>query len=267
MGQTDPNRRFMIAGTSLGQVNDIAITDLFSTKPPPNGTIFDLMNAHGISWKDYFVDLPTSTGMFPTVAEHNPLNLAPIAEFLVDCAAGTLPSVSFVDPDGWQASEENPQDIQTGELFSELIINAVMGGAAWNKTLLLLTWDEHGGYYDHVPPVPMAAPDNIAPNVPDADAFGDAFTWSGFRVPGIVVSPWAKKDYVSHVVHDHTSFLRLIETKWNLPALTARDANASNLLDCVDFSQPAFATPPTLAAAALPTDEVGCYVQDPTLPV
>jgi phospholipase C len=68
-------------------------------------------------------------------------------------------------------------------------------------------------------------------------------------------------------VHDHTSFLRLIETKWNLPALTARDANASNLLDCVDFTQPSFEAPPDLASATLPTGEVSCYLQDPTLPV
>jgi phospholipase C len=267
MGQTDPNRRFMIAATSVGEVNDTSVSGLLGTPPTPNGTIFDLLNAHGIGWKDYFVDLPTSTGLFPTVAENNVDKLAPIAEFFTDCALGTLPAVSYVDPDGWLASEENPQDIQTGELFASLVIDAVLRGAAWDKTLLLLTWDEHGGYYDHVPPVPMVAPDAIGPAVPAGQTFGDAFTWSGFRVPAMVVSPWARADYVSHVVHDHTSFLRLIETKWNLPALTARDANASTLLDCVDFSRPAFADPPTLAAAALPTGAVSCYAADPTSPV
>jgi phospholipase C len=97
--------------------------------------------------------------------------------------------------------------------------------------------------------------------------YGAPFSWSGFRVPAVVISPYAKKDYVSHVVHDHTSFLRLIETKWNLPALTARDANASNLLDSIDFTRPAFAVPPTLAPATLPTGEVSCYLADPTSPV
>ncbi len=267
MGQTDPNRRFMVAATSVGEVNDTSLGGILTTPSPPNGTIFDLLNAHHITWKDYFVDLPTSTGLFPQVAVRNPLNLASIAQFLLDAELGTLPSVSFVDPDGWQGSEENPQDIQTGELFSSLVINAVLHGRAWDKTLMLFTYDEHGGYYDHVPPVPMAPPDDIKPNVPDDETYGDMFSWSGFRVPGIVISPWSRPDYVSHVVHDHTSFLRLIETKWNLPALTARDANASTLLDCVDFTTPAFAEPPELAAATVPTGELSCYLQDPTPPV
>jgi phospholipase C len=267
MGQTDPNRRFMIAGTANGEVNDSSLGDVLSTPSPAGGTIFDLLSANHISWKDYFVDLPTSAGLYSEVAKKYPLHLASIAEFFVDAAAGTLPSVSYVDPDGWQGSEENPQDIQTGELFSELVINAVMHGAAWDKTLLLFTYDEHGGYYDHVPPVPMVPPDSVKPNAPNGETFGDLYTWSGFRVPGIVVSPWSKQDYVSHVPYDHTSFLRLVETKWNLPALTNRDANANNLLDCVDFSRPAFAEPPTLTAAALPTDEVGCYLSDPTSPL
>jgi phospholipase C len=267
MGQTDPNRRFMVAGTSLGEVNDISITGLFSTPRPPNGTIFDLLNRHGISWKDYFVDLPTSTGLFPYVAEQNSDKLAPIAEFLSDCALGTLPEVSYVDPDGWQGSEENPQDIDTGEFFSSLIINAVLNSPSWPNILLLFTYDEHGGYYDHVPPVPMTPPDNVTPQVTASESFGDHFDWSGFRVPAVIVSPWAKKNYVSHVIHDHTSFLRLIETKWNLPALTARDANASNLLDSVDFSRRAFATPPVLAPAPAPVGLPACYLEDPTLPI
>ncbi len=268
MGQTDPNRKFMIAGTANGQVNDSgSLGEILNTPSPAGGTIFDLLTEHGISWKDYFVTLPTSTGLYPSVLKNHPLNLASIGEFLVDAAAGTLPSVSYVDPDGWQGSEENPQDIQTGELFSELVIQAVMHGAAWDKTLLLFTYDEHGGYYDHVPPVPMVPPDNVKPAAPNGETFGDLYTWSGFRVPAMVISPWSKADYVSHVNYDHTSFLRLIETKWNLPALTNRDANANTLLDCVDFSRPSFEEPPTLAAATLPTGEVSCYVQDPTSPL
>jgi len=266
MGQTDPNRKFMIGATSAGQVDDSGgLVGIIETPSPPTGTIFDLLSENRITWKDYFVDTPTSAGLYPDVAKRHPLNLAPIAEFFVDAAAGTLPSVSYVDPDGWQGAEENPQDIQTGEFFSQLVINAVLNGAAWDKTLMLFTYDEHGGYYDHVPPVPMVPPDGISPAV--VDDFGDRFSWSGFRVPAVVISPWSKADYVSHVVYDHTSFLRLIETKWNLPALTARDANANNLLDCVDFRRPAFATPPKLAPAPLPTGEPSCYLRDPTSPV
>jgi phospholipase C len=268
MGQTDPNRKFMIAGTANGQVNDVSgLGGILSTPSPATGTIFDLLSEHGISWKDYFVDTPTSASLYPEVAKKYPLNLAPIAEFLVDCAAGTLPAVSYVDPDGWQGSEENPQDIQTGEFFSQLVIQAVLHGAAWDKTLMLFTYDEHGGYYDHVPPVPMVAPDNVPPQAPKGQTFGDLYTWSGFRVPAIVISPWSKPDYVSHVAYDHTSFLRLVETKWNLPALTNRDANANNLLDCVDLSRPAFEAPPGLSAAALPLGEPSCYLANPTSPL
>ena len=265
MGQTDPNRKFMLAATSLGQVNDSSFQGIITQPPPPNGTIFDRLNACGISWKDYFVDTPTSAGLFPTVGESNPEKCAPVSEFFADCAAGSLPSVSYVDPDGWQASEENPQDIDTGEYFSYRVISAVLGSPAWSKTMLLLTWDEHGGYYDHVPPARMVPPDGLKPDT--SESFGDHFNWSGFRVPAIVVSPWSRRNYVSHVVHDHTSFLKLIETKWNLPALTHRDANASNLLDSLDFTKPSFVEPPTLAAAPIPTDAPGCYASDPTSPV
>jgi phospholipase C len=111
-------------------------------------------------------------------------------------------------------------------------------------------YDEHGGYYDHVPPQRAVRPDGIEPNVPDDELDGDLYSWTGFRVPAVVVSPWSRKDYVSHVAHDHTSILKLLETKWNLPALSHRDANASNLLDCLDLTarRPPFLTPPTLSA-------------------
>jgi phospholipase C len=265
MAQTYPNRRFLLAGTALGQVGD-PFPNLVTPQTPPNGTIFDLLTAHGISWKDYFADLPT-TGLFPKTVYANPGKVVPVADFFVDAAAGTLPSVSLVDPESWQGSEENPQDIHTGEYYASLVINAVLASPVWSKTLLVFTYDEHGGYYDHVPPVRMARPDAVPPGVAPGDTYGDLYSWSGFRVPAVIVSPWAKRNYVSHVVHDHTSILRLIETKWNLPALTARDANASNLLDSLDFRRPSFEVPPALAAAPAPTGAVSCYAQKPSSPV
>ena len=120
----------------------------------------------------------------------------------------------------------------------------MMHSPNWPKTVLVLCYDEHGGYYDHVPPPPAVAPDDIKPILkvhPDdhldglpAELPGD-YTRYGFRVPAVVVSPFAKKNYVSHVVHDHTSILSLVEHKWNLPALTNRDGAADNLLDCLDL--------------------------------
>jgi phospholipase C len=96
-------------------------------------------------------------------------------------------------------------------------------------------------------------PDDVAPRLGPADAPG-GYDRYGFRVPAVIVSPYARKDYVSHVVHDHTSILKLMETKFNLPALTARDAQADALLDCLDLSSPpAFATAPVLPAPRNPS--------------
>ena len=265
MAQTYPNRRFLLAATALGQVGD-PFPNVVSPQTPPNGTIFEMLSAHGISWKDYFVDLPT-TGLFPSTVYSHPGQVVPVADFFVDAAAGTLPSVSLVDPESWQGSEENPQDIHTGEYYASLIINAVLDSPVWDRTVLVLTYDEHGGYYDHVAPPRAVRPDSIRPEVPASRTYGDLYSYYGFRVPTVIVSPWARRNYVSHVVHDHTSILKLIETKWNLPALTYRDANASNLLDSLDFRHRAFAEPPKLAPAPLPTGAVPCYLQHPSSPL
>ena len=136
-----------------------------------------------------------------------------------------------------------------------------MAGPGWPKTVLIWVYDEHGGYYDHVPPPRAIPPDDIPPEITPADRPG-GYDRYGFRVPAVIVSPFARRNYVSHRVHDHTSFLKLVETKWNLPALTYRDANASNLLDSLDFRRPpAFLEPPLLPAPGIaPT---GCIEGDP----
>jgi len=134
------------------------------------------------------------------------------------------------------------------------VINAVMAGPAWDRTLLIWTFDEHGGYYDHVPPPPAVPPDDIPPAVPAGQSAYDGFARYGFRVPCAIVSPWARPRYVSHRTFDHASICKLVETKWNLPAMTYRDANAANMLDMIDLRRPAFRTPPPLAAPLLDTD-------------
>ncbi len=245
LAQTYPNRRFLMAGTAYGRVDDSP--DGFKDPPPANGTIFDRLDAYGIEWKNYYSSLP-STLIIPSIRDKKPGALVPIAEFYTDAAAGRLPAFSIVDPDFEHTSEENPQNILLGEAFSAGVINAVMQGPGWAKTLLIWCYDEGGGYYDHVPPPVAIKPDNIAPKLlPGQQAGG--FDRYGFRVPCVVVSARARPDYVSHLVHDHTSVLKLVETKWNLPALTYRDANASNLLDTIDLkATPAFLEPPTLPA-------------------
>jgi phospholipase C len=265
--QTFPNRRFLMAGTAYGDIS----TDLASLgdPPPPNGTIFDRLHAYGISWTNYFTDLP-QTAIIPSIVKKYPTNLKQIAKFYEDCAAGTLPSVSFVDPEfgvlsqvgsllarvpGLEAigarletvggDEEDPQDMAYGENWAYRIVNAVLRSPAWPRTLLIYTYDEHGGYYDHVPPPAAIAPDSIPPELGPEDVPG-GYDIYGPRVPAIVASPYAKPSAVTNVVHDHTSALATIEAKWNLPALTYRDANARTVEDFLDLSAPALLEPPAL---------------------
>jgi phospholipase C len=257
MAQTFPNRRFLISGTALGIVEDSLPSTL-----PPRGVIFQELSKHGISWRDYHATLPT-LAMYLPLAQEPALqaHLFEVDRFFADARNGTLPAFSLVDPNFDEDSEENPQDIQYGEVLLSQVVNALMASPVWEKSVLIWTYDEHGGYFDHVAPPPAVTPDGVAPEItvpPDQPGGYDRY---GFRVPMGMVSPYAKPDYVSHVVSDHTSILKLVETKWNLPALTRRDANASNLLDMIDLkAPPAFRHPPALPAPANPSLRAGCTV-------
>jgi phospholipase C len=124
-----------------------------------------------------------------------------------------------------------------GELWAHRVVEAVLQSPKWSRTLLIYTYDEHGGYYDHVPPPPAIPPDDIAPQLASGDPPG-GYDIYGPRVPAIVVSPYSKAKGVTNVVHDHTSVLATIEAKWNLPALTARDANAPTVMDFLSLEDP-----------------------------
>jgi hypothetical protein len=158
-----------------------------------------------------------------------------LSQFFVDAAAGTLPQFSFLDENGNNQSMENPQNTIIGETLLFDIVEAWGKSPQWNSTLLFINFDEHGGYYDHVYPPRALAPDDIAPVVPAGELEYEGFTRYGFRVPNIVVSPWAKKNHISHILYDHTSFLAFLQYKWNLPSLTRRDSNANNMLDFIDL--------------------------------
>jgi phospholipase C len=280
LAQTDPNRRFLIAATSSGMTDDIGgspgnlIPDA-SLPAPPNGTIFERLSLAGISWADYNTAFPTGTTMelYPNPdGAYCATNAKPIAQFFSDAAAGKLPSFSLLDPDYETESQEDPQNIVLGEAFLAKVVNALAASPAWRKTLLIVNYDEHGGYYDHVPPPPALAPDAIAPQVQPGESTYDGFTRYGFRVPAIVVGPYAKRGYVSHVVYDHTSVLAFLERKWNLPAMTHRDANANDLTDFLDLSamakrQPTFPELPELAAAGDDPARLACSNTGPgTIP-
>jgi phospholipase C len=280
MAQTYPNRRFFMAGTALGEIADTQLDQLASDRPP-NGTIFETLNKYGITWKNYYQDTPSYliwTYLYLDKVPNIQENVLPISDFFTDAANGTLPQYSMVDPNFGSSltenplekgnSEEDPQDIQYGDVFMSQVINAVMSSPQWPNTMLVWTYDEGGGYYDHVPPPKAVKPDHVPPVPVSGQPKSSPFGHYGFRVPSGVVSPYAKPDYVSSVVYDHTSILKLIETKWNLPALTYRDAQAADLLDTVDLTgSPAFLTPPTLASPPDPETLSGCLSTGPgTIP-
>ena len=252
--QTYPNRVFAMAATAAGLTSTATPPP---TVTPPNGHILELLDAHGISWGDYYTELPTP-GLFgpPYVAAREGRNFfgptgvpqATVAAFKAACLTGTLPAYVLVEPDYQWGSEENPQDIQTGETFVAGVVEALMSvPRTWQRSLLVFTYDEHGGYYDHVAPPAAPAPgDGLGPVLPaGVSDYGDKYTQLGFRVPAVVVSPWARPHFASHTVYDHTSILATVERKWNLPALTYRDANANHLGECLVSNGPApFAVPP-----------------------
>jgi phospholipase C len=248
LAQTYPNRRFLFCGTASGLVATDSQT--FST-PAANGTIFDRLDQHKIEWTNYYQQVPSPLIVpgYLTPARKN--RVKKIDQFFTDAAAGRLPAFTFLDPDYDTTSEENPQDVQVGERFVAKVAKALMHSPNWKHTAFFLTYDEHGGYYDHVPPPRAIKPDNIAPiPVPGQPPLAPGgYDRYGFRVPTVVVSPWARAGYVSNGVQDHTSITAFIEHKWNLPAMTFRDANAQPMTDYFDFTAPAFAEPPKLAAA------------------
>jgi phospholipase C len=279
-GPTYPNRRFLLAGTAYGAT--VTETDTLLDPPPLHGTIFDQLSQHNINWCNYFTDIPL-TAVIPSIIVNHPRHLAHIDKFFHDCQAGTLPAVSFVDPALGALSEigsklsslpslakdilkiagadfasaapgetqEDPQDMYWGEAWAHRLVESVLQSPSWKSTLLIYTYDEHGGYYDHVPPPRAIPPDSIAPVLSAGDPPG-AYDMYGPRVPAVVVSPYSKPGGVSDLIYDHTSVLATIEAKWNLPALTLRDANANHVMDFLDLRQMACGTPPVINAPTKP---------------
>jgi phospholipase C len=281
-GPTYPNRRFLLAGTAFG--GTVTGKDGLLNAHPPNGTICDRLSEHHISWANYFTDLPLTLTIPSTVVDHFDHHHR-LARFFEDCASGSLPAVSFVDPAvgaissiaqsiKWlpdlvkaalrrlgppKETEEDPADMYYGESWAHQVIEAVLRSPSWPRTLLIYTYDEHGGYYDHVPPPAAPIPDDIPPELSPGDPPG-TYGIYGPRVPAVVVSPYSRAAGVSNVVHDHTSVLATIEHKWNLPALSNRDANAANVMDFLDTSAQPRVDPPALTAPS-PTGPSGPVAQ------
>lgn len=251
LGPTWVNRNFFMAGTSFGVTTNIAVPAAVLPTDGSNYVLPQQLDMAGVDWSIYYASAPFMYGTFPTWSFERPnrRHFKPFDQFFADVDAGTLAPVAWVDPTwdwagGVDATDEHPHaNIQRGQEWVREIITRVMASPLWDRTALVLTYDEHGGFYDHVSPPAACVPDALEP------AGGEHFDRLGFRVPLVVVSPWSRPHYVSSQVTDLTSIVRLVEARYLLPALTARDANAWPLLDMFDFTTAAFATPPTLAEA------------------
>jgi phospholipase C len=232
---TFPNRDYMLLGTS-----DAVRATQFSVWPDPSlPTIFDRLDAAGISWGVYGDDHALEETL--NNPAHNWEHMHPwhpVHELMAAFANDTLPNVVFVDGTENIQDEHPTADVQVGEAWTKSIYDAAVASPAWSSTVLLLTYDEAGGFFDHVPP-----PNTCLARPADHDFFE-----LGTRVPLIAISPWARRHYVSKPVRQHTSITRFIEAVFGLPALTARDANSDGLLDMFDFDCPPAAIPAAPAA-------------------
>jgi phospholipase C len=186
-------------------------------------TLADNLQAAGISWKYYAspgniwnaLDAVKHIRETTLWADH----IAPDTQFVTDAQNGQLPAVSWLVP-VVNVSEHPPQSSCRGENWTVKQLNAIMQGPDWNSTAVFLTWDDYGGFYDHVPP-------------PQPDVYG-----LGPRVPMLIISPYARKGYISHTQYEFASMLKFAETRFGLPTLTDRDAQANDMTDSFDFTQP-----------------------------
>jgi phospholipase C len=238
MASTYPNRIYQHAAVTDRIDNTLSLSAL--------PTIWDRLAAAKLQGRYYFSDVPFislwGTQYASITRTYN--------QFLQDCASGDLPEVAFVDPpfygeeSGGSADDHPHGDIRAGESWLYQTYRAVTTGPDWKHTVLVINFDEWGGFFDHVPPS----------EAPDVDP---ALALRGFRVPCVIVSPFSAPGAVDHGVYDHTSVLKMIEWRWGLPPLSARDAAANNLAEALDFSRVRHDAPdyavPFFSSAACPS--------------
>jgi phospholipase C len=292
MSRTGPNREYLIAATSQGDAYPIG-SDSHDQSLLTATTIFQELEAAGISWKIYVNTKNTSCASSPTpqclltlsyvqnfqwghsIPTSYPQNLATMTQYSSDVQNGTLPQVAIIEPasaagldEHGSDSDQYPIDIQLGANYVSSLIDQLMKSPSWKDSAFILTFDEYGGFYDHVAPKPAVNPDGINPQdlmTDDICTQGTGptcdFTYTGYRVPVIVVSPYAKKHFVSHTVMDYTAILKFIETRFHLASLTKRDAAQKSMNEFFNFNAPAWITPPAPPAQ---TTSRPCYLN--TLP-
>ena len=290
MSRTQLNRMYLLAATSQGYAYPIG-SNANDQSQLTATTIFEALQNAGITWKiyvnadntncasmsgdaqsqcllegysylnqfNYEETIINSAGKTPDLLQ----NVVPVTQFTTDAQNGTLPQVALIEPASTEGLDEHPSDsdaypenIQTGATYAAGLINTLMKSSSWKDSAMIFTYDEAGGFYDHVAPQPAAVPDQFAYPI-DLQATDEcdganatsgicSFGMTGFRIPMIVISPFAKKNYVSHTVYDSTAILALIEKRFGLQPLTNRDKSQSDMsADFFDFTTPAWATPPT----------------------
>ena len=247
--ETFPNRAFLCAATSQGHMDD-------STSKYTSQSIFGLLSTHNIAWSIYGYNNPPLTRLnFPDTTDAAESHFGVFRDFQAAAAAGSLGAYTFLEPSwGSSGNSQHPNyDVSLGEQLIYDVYYALRNGPAWNQTLLIITYDEHGGCYDHVPPPTGAVPPDTF-----ADEFGFDFTRFGVRVPAVLVSPLIAPGTVFRpsgtVPLDHTSILKTVETRWGLPPLTARDAAAPDVGEVLTLAQPRTDDP--LAGVTVPASRI-----------
>ncbi len=252
---TVPNRMYLFAATSYGHGYPPTDPNDPAWQRP---TIFRALTDAGVTWRYYYQDnsvfLANWADWNDPQIQANVRNIQEYYNILASPHADTeLPQVVFIERASATGLDEHPDNnVQKGAADVQNILNALFNSTAWPDSAFILTYDEGGGLFDHVPPILVTPPDDQLPN--DLEGHGTYtpgyFNVTGFRVPVIVVSPWSKPHTVSHLPTDYTSILKLIETRFNVPALTQRDATTGDMTDPTngffDFSAPNMLTVPPL---------------------
>lgn len=272
MAETFPNRFHMHAAATDRLHNFTHPANSGSDAPSPSTlpTIWDRLAERGLIGRYYYGDTP-----FVALWGTKYLNISfPFQQFLVDAAAGKLPQVAFIDPrfqdegSGTSADDHPHADIRSGEDFLNKVYNAVVASPNWSSTVLIVNYDEWGGFFDHVPPPVAPVPDatRTAGIAEGKDVNNLYFGLLGFRAPNLIVSPLAQRGFVSHERFDHTSILKMIEWRFGLTPLTVRDQTANNLADVLNFKQknlsfPSFSVP-TVLSTPCPPGTIGSSPED-----
>lgn len=265
LGPTWPNRMYLYSASSHGLTENTLPTLKVAN-------IFAALNEKKIEWKVYRSNLPPAAMFVETWLESiqgcgtgdGPCRVANIDDLEADLASGDLPPVVFVDPEYstgiLETSEHPPGNPHHGQRFTWRVVDALTKSPIWKQSALFITYDEHGGFADHVAPPPACHPGDAEPDETKHGTF-DRF---GFRVPLMVVSPFAKKGYVSHQVRDHTAILRFIQARHGIGAFSNRDANSDALMDLFDFEAAPHATPPSFPEPAVdPAKVTACAAAFP----